>query len=103
MTTLDALNIASPADFTAALAEVFEHAPWVAAQAATARPFPTVAALHAAMFAAVEAAPVEEQASLGLDGVDDAGFDAMNRDYRARFGIPFILCIRRHGRASLLR
>lgn len=131
MTTLDALNIASPADFTAALAEVFEHAPWVAAQAATARPFPTVAALHAAMFAAVEAAPMEEQmrflcghpelagaaarqgtmaafsaeeqASLGLDGVDDAGFDAMNRDYRARFGIPFILCIRRHGRASLLR
>ena len=131
VTTLDALNAASPADFTTALAEVFEHAPWVAAQAAAARPFPTVAALHAAMFAAVEAAPVEdqvrflcghpelagaaarrgtmaafsaqEQGSLGLDGLDDAGFDAMNRGYRARFGIPFILCIRRHGRASLLR
>lgn len=131
MTTLDALNAASPADFTAALAEVFEHAPWVVAQAVAARPFPTVTALHAAMFAVVEAAPVEEQvrflcghpelagaaarrgtmaafsvqeqASLGLDGLDDAGFDAMNRSYRARFGIPFILCIRRHGRASLLR
>lgn len=131
MTTLDALNAASPADFTAALAEVFEHAPWVAAQGAAARPFLTVTALHAAMFAAVEGAPVEEQvrflcghpelagaaarrgtmaafsveeqASLGLDGLDDAGFDAMNRGYRARFGIPFILCIRRHGRASLLR
>jgi len=131
VTTLDVLNAASPADFTAALAEVFEHAPWVAAQAAAARPFPTVTALHAAMFAAVERAPVEEQmrflcghpelagaaarrgtmaafsvqeqASLGLDGLDDAGFDAMNRGYRARFGIPFILCIRRHGRASLLR
>ena len=131
MTTLDALNAASPANFTAALAEVFEHAPWVAAQAIAARPFPTVAALHAAMFAAVEAAPAEEQvrflcghpelagaaarrgtmaafsaeeqASLGLDGLDDAGLDAMNRGYRARFGIPFILCIRRHGRASLLR
>ncbi len=131
MTTLDVLNAASPADFTAALAEVFEHAPWVAAQAAAARPFPTVTALHAAMFAAVEGALVEEQvrflcghpelagaatrrgtmaafsvqeqASLGLDGLDDAGFDAMNHGYRARFGIPFILCIRRHGRASLLR
>ena len=130
MTTLDALNAASPAGFTAALAEVFEHAPWVAAQAAAARPFPTVTALHAAMFAAVEAALIEqqvrflcghpelagaaarqgtmaafsaaEQASLGLDGLDDAGFDAMNRDYRTRFGIPFILCIRRHGRVSLL-
>ena len=129
--TLDALNDASPAGFTAALAEVFEHAPWVAARAAAARPFATVTALHAAMFAAVEAAPVgeqarflcghpelagaaarrgtmaalsaEEQASSGLDGMDDAGFDAMNRDYRARFGIPFILCVRRHGRASLLR
>ncbi len=129
--TLDALNAASPADFTAALAEVFEHAPWVAARAAAARPFPAVTALHAAMFAAVEAAPRDEQlrflaghpelagaaarqgtmaafsageqASLGLDRWDDAGFDAMNRDYRARFGIPFILCVRRHGRASLLR
>ncbi len=136
MTTLDALNTASATDFATALAEVFEHAPWVAAQAATARPFPTVAALHAAMFAAVERAPAaeqarflnghpelagaaarqgtmaafsaQEQAASGLDGLDDAGFDAMsfdamNRDYRARFGIPFILCVRRHGRASLLR
>lgn len=110
---------------------MFEHAPWVAASAAAARPFPTVTALHAAMSAVVDAAPatdqvqflcghpelagaaarggvmaafsVAEQAASGLDGLDDAGFGAMNRDYRARFGIPFILCVRRHGRASLLR
>ena len=131
MTSLDDLNAATPAAFTAALGAVFEDAPWVAAHAAARRPFPTVTALHAAMFAAVEDAPrdeqmrflnghpelagdaarrgtmaafsVQEQAGLGLDGWDDAGFDALNREYRARFGIPFILCVRRHTGASLLR
>lgn len=128
--TLDELNGTSAEDFTAALAEVFEHAPWVAAQAVGGRPFPTVTALHAAMFAVVEAAPRDvqveflrghpelsgaaarqgamaalsraEQGLLGLAARDDAGFTAMNQEYRARFGIPFILCVRRHDRATLL-
>lgn len=133
MTTLDALNASNAAGFVAALGAVFEDAPWVAERAAAARPFATVAALHAAMSAAVEAATPEaqteflaghpdlagaaarrrtmgafstgEQAALGLDALDDARFawfEAMNREYRARFGIPFILCVRRHTRASVL-
>lgn len=133
MITLDALNAADAAGFVAALGTVFEDAPWVAERAAAARPFPTVAALHAAMFTVIEAASFDrqtaflaghpdlagaaarrramgafstgEQAALGLDALDDARFarfEAMNREYRARFGIPFILCVRRHTRASVL-
>lgn len=131
--TLDALNAASPQDFAAALDGVFEHAPWVAERAAAGRPYPTVVALHQALFAAVEAETPErqraflaghpelagdaaraqrmaafsagEQAALGLDRLDDARvqqFAALNQAYRARFGIPFILCVRRHTGASVL-
>lgn len=49
---------------------------------------------------------VAEQGGAGLDALSDAEyarFDAMNVAYRDRFGLPFILCVRRHGRASLLR
>ena len=48
--SLDALNAADPASFVAALGAVFERAPWVAKRAAARRPFPTVTALHQAMF-----------------------------------------------------
>src|SRR5438105_4846379 len=59
--TLDALNTASPEAFVAALAEIFEHAPWVAERALAARPFATVADLHAAMLGAVSAASEGQQ------------------------------------------
>jgi 2-oxo-4-hydroxy-4-carboxy-5-ureidoimidazoline decarboxylase len=129
LVTLDGLNTASAADFAAVLGEVFEHAPWVAEQAASARPFATVAALHDAMMAAVISAPDDrivaflrghpelsgaaalagtmashstaEQAGLGLDRPAD-DIAALNAAYTARFGIPFIVCVRRHTRASLL-
>ena len=129
--TLDDLNAAPTLD---ALAGIFENAPWVAQQAAARRPFATVAALHQAMFDQVAAAPepqqrafldghpdlagaaartramaehsTAEQASLGLDSLDDAGFArfaAMNDAYRARFGFPFLIGVRRHTRSSVLR
>ncbi len=130
--TLDELNTASAADFTAALGAVFEDAPWVAEHAAAARPFATVAALHRAMLAAVETAPPErvlaflrghpelagasaaagtmggdstaEQAALGLDrpAGEGAAIAGLNAAYGSRFGFPFILCVRRHTRASVL-
>ncbi len=127
---LDALNAAPPADFAAALGAVFEDAPWVAEQAAAARPFATVAALHEAMCAAVRAAPPErvasflrghpelggaaamagdigaasmaEQSALGLQRPEDDALSTLNRAYSGRFGFPFILCVRRHTRASIL-
>lgn len=58
---LDTLNQMQAADFAAALAETFEHAPWVAEAAAAKRPFATVTALHEAMMGALNAAPQERQ------------------------------------------
>src|SRR5262249_31318020 len=47
--------------FVATVGDVFEHAPWVAERAYTARPFASVAELHGAMMQAVHAAPRERQ------------------------------------------
>jgi len=46
-----------------------------------------------------------EQASVGLDTLSDEDFDRFHRlndAYRARFGIPFMICVRRHTRDSIL-
>ena len=119
--------------FVAALGEVFEHAPWVAEAATSGRPYPTVTALHDAMTQAVRQAPAErqrafigghpelgsrvkraeltghsrsEQGALGLDRLSAQEFDRfsrLNAAYREKFGIPFIICVRRHTRDSILR
>lgn len=55
---------------------------------------------------AMTASSVAEQGGLGLDRLSDAEFDrfeALNTAYRARFGFPFIICVRRHTRDSILR
>lgn len=47
-----------------------------------------------------------EQASAGLDRLSEveyATFHRRNDAYRAKFGIPFIVCVRRHTKASILR
>jgi 2-oxo-4-hydroxy-4-carboxy-5-ureidoimidazoline decarboxylase len=130
--TLDQLNHSSNQDYVAALADVFEHAAWVA-EAAAGRPYPTVAALHEGMMRAVREAPTEhqlgfirghpelgskvaradlttdsqsEQGGLGLDRLSEeefARFSKLNAAYREKFGIPFIICVRRHTRDSILR
>ena len=71
--TLAALNRAKREEFTAALAAVFEHSPWVAEAAWPAAPFALIDALHAAMVAAVRAAPVERQLALIQTHPDLAG------------------------------
>lgn len=46
-----------------------------------------------------------EQGSLGLDKLSDsefARFGELNAAYRAKFAIPFIVCVRRHTRDSIL-
>src|SRR3954453_11048334 len=58
---LDDLNAVSPEEFTAAVGDVFENAPWIAAAAADRRPVATITDLHAAMMDAVRAAPRETQ------------------------------------------
>jgi 2-oxo-4-hydroxy-4-carboxy-5-ureidoimidazoline decarboxylase len=132
--TLDELNRMEEDAFTAALADVFEHSPWVAQTAAAARPFASLEALYAAMAGAVHGANPErqmalirahpdlagkaarggdltadsklEQTSAGLDRLSEeefAAFHRLNNAYRDKFGIPFIVCVRRHGKESILR
>ncbi len=131
--SLDALNAMSEAAFADALGPIVEHAPFVAAASAADRPFPTVEALHRAMFARIEgAAPadrlalvrnhpelagreaesgamtsesVSEQGSAGLDRLsteEARRLRALNTAYRERFGFPFLICVRRHTRRSIL-
>ena len=57
--TISDLNVCSRDDFVAALANIFEYSPWIAEQAASARPFAGVKALFEAMKAAVDHAPSE--------------------------------------------
>lgn len=130
---LDVLNRASTADFCAALADIFEHSPWVVEAAAARRPFGGVADLMAALAEAVRAAGLEqqlalirahpdlagkaaraggltahstaEQAGAGLDRLSDeeyADFHRLNDAYRVRFGFPYIICVRRHSKDSIL-
>lgn len=132
--TIADLNSLSRDEFVAALANVFEHSPWIAGQVATQRPFAGINALFAAMKATVERAPAEsqlalikahpdladktqraagltsesdaEQNSVGLDRLSDAEYDTferVNNAYRAKFGFPYIVCVRRHTRDSILR
>ena len=47
-----------------------------------------------------------EQAGAGLDRLNEAefaNFHRLNDAYRAKFDMPFIVCVRRHGRESILR
>jgi 2-oxo-4-hydroxy-4-carboxy-5-ureidoimidazoline decarboxylase len=47
-----------------------------------------------------------EQASAGLDSLSEqefAQFTRLNDAYRAKFAVPFIICARRHTKASILR
>ena len=47
-----------------------------------------------------------EQSSAGLDRLSDdefAAFHRLNAAYHAKFGMPFIVCVRRHGKDSILR
>jgi 2-oxo-4-hydroxy-4-carboxy-5-ureidoimidazoline decarboxylase len=58
------LNRMPAEGFVAALGEIFEHSPWVAAGAAPGRPYAGVDALHRAMVAVVAAAGRERQLAL---------------------------------------
>src|SRR5262249_14603781 len=59
----------------------------------------------AARAGALTADSTAEQASAGLDRLSEqefARFHRLNGAYREKFGIPFIICARRHGKESIL-
>jgi 2-oxo-4-hydroxy-4-carboxy-5-ureidoimidazoline decarboxylase len=132
--SLDQLNAANKAQFVTALGAIYEHSPWVAEAVVAKRPFATLVALHEAMMEAVrsadEAAKLKllkahpdlagkaaragsitadskgEQASAGLDRLNDKEFETfhrLNQAYAKKFGFPFIICVRRHTKDSIFR
>jgi len=121
MPKLAELNALDRAEFTRIVGPVFEHSPWIAARTAAQRPFSSREALHAALIdtvakasdeeklslirahpeligdAHLTAASQAEQASAGLKDVhaeEAAQFREYNRQYRERFGFPFVICAR---------
>lgn len=62
--SLDALSALPQAEFTARLADIFEHSPWIPERTWAARPFADIDALHAAMLTVLNNADEAEQ--LGL-------------------------------------
>lgn len=109
---------------------VFEHSPWVEARAdgrpssgdrhrdlmavvhdatpderlALIRAHPELAG-KAAVDGTLTQASAAEQASAGLDRLtpdEFARFHALNTAYRARFDMPFIICVRRTDKAGIL-
>jgi 2-oxo-4-hydroxy-4-carboxy-5-ureidoimidazoline decarboxylase len=71
--TLEEINRGDAAAFVAALGEVFENAPWLAARAATARPFASSQALAEALMATLAAASADEKQTLIAAHPDLAG------------------------------
>ena len=62
--SLGELNRLGQDDFTAALDNVFEHSPWIAARVAAARPFLGVKQLFDAMASVVASMPEDQQRAL---------------------------------------
>ncbi len=116
--------------FIARYAPMFEHSPWVVERAADRRPLrdlheglmkvvdeasgddqlalirahPQLAG-KAAVEGALTRASRAEQASAGLDRLtreEHDRFQELNAAYRARFGFPFVICVRRTDKAGIL-
>ena len=55
--------------------------------------------------AGLTAESTSEQSSVGLDRLSDAEYEAferVNNAYRSKFGFPYIVCVRRHTKDSIL-
>jgi 2-oxo-4-hydroxy-4-carboxy-5-ureidoimidazoline decarboxylase len=119
--TLDAINAMSVEDFVAAFGDVAEQSPWMAHQAAEARPFASrdalVAAFEAALrrsdetsqLALIRAHPdlatrakltqdsSREQADAGLDSLTPEEFSRFtdcNKAHWEKYGFPFIFAVK---------
>ena len=123
------LNVLSRPAFVDAVGWVFEHSPWVADRTWQQRPFGSIEALHRAMVNEVEqatkaeqlallrahpdlgagkkmsAASVAEQTGAGLDQLsaeDHERLGRLNREYRERFGFPFLFAVKGSTRRNVL-
>jgi OHCU decarboxylase len=130
MPKLAELNAMDRLEFVRVVGPVFEHSPWVAARTESQRPFSSSAALHAALVETVAkasdeekvclirahpdligdseltAASKSEQASAGLQDAtaeEAKQFREYNRQYRERFGFPFVICARLNKKDAIAR
>ncbi|HYD95349.1 MAG TPA: allantoate amidohydrolase [Noviherbaspirillum sp.] len=62
--TLEQLNVCAPHEFVRALGGIYEHSPWIPAQAATRRPFASLTALKRALQTTVDDADEDRQLAL---------------------------------------
>jgi 2-oxo-4-hydroxy-4-carboxy-5-ureidoimidazoline decarboxylase len=130
MPKLAELNAMDRVEFVRVVGPVFEHSPWVAARTEAQRPFASRETLHAALVATVDKASDEEkvclirahpdligddeltvtskseQASAGLQDAtreEAKQFREFNRQYRERFGFPFVICARLNKKDAIAR
>jgi 2-oxo-4-hydroxy-4-carboxy-5-ureidoimidazoline decarboxylase len=130
MPKLAELNAMDRVEFVRLVGPIFEHSPWVAARTEGQRPFASREALHAALVATVEnstdeekiclirahpdligndeltSASEREQASAGLQDANPEEakqFREFNRQYRERFGFPFVICARLNKKDAIAR
>ncbi|MBD2461545.1 2-oxo-4-hydroxy-4-carboxy-5-ureidoimidazoline decarboxylase [Oscillatoria sp. FACHB-1407] len=123
------LNAISQTDFVAAIGDVFEHTPAIAATVWNHRPFNNVNHLHqtlvmvmhqlsrAEQLALIQAHPdlgskakmaeasVQEQIGAGLNHLTPDEYERflhLNQAYKDKFGFPFIIAVRHHTKASIL-
>jgi 2-oxo-4-hydroxy-4-carboxy-5-ureidoimidazoline decarboxylase len=128
--TIENLNSLDREAFVSAIGWVFEHSPWVAERAWSARPFANAEALYRGMVEQVERALLEEQLALlrahpdlgtrarasdasaaeqggvGLDRLTPQEFEELQRlndDYRAKFGFPFLYAVKGSTKHDILQ
>jgi 2-oxo-4-hydroxy-4-carboxy-5-ureidoimidazoline decarboxylase len=121
MNTIAAVNAMDARAFAVAFSDVAEHSPWVAKQAAAARPFASRDAMIAAFEQSLHKATTDmqlllirahpdlagrakltsdsqnEQKGAGLDTLtleEFSRFTALNDTYKSRFGFPFIFAVK---------
>ena len=126
---LSHINAVPRHEFVRVVGPVVEHCPWVAKRAEARRPFASLGSLHTAICEALANATTDEQltvirahpdlvgdavltaeskgeqATAGLSDLsaeEAALFDRYNRDYKARFGFPFVICARLNKKDAIL-
>lgn len=119
----------SQEEFVEVLGAVFEDTPTIARQVWHQRPFADVTQLHQSMVEVVKdmsrdeqltlirahpdlgskakmaQASVQEQAEVGLDRLSPEEYDrfeSLNRAYKDKFEIPFIVAVKNHTKTSIL-
>ena len=120
MATLEQINLYTPNQFIQLFGEIFEHSPWVAQKALTARPFSSLDDIYETMKVIVELsskqqklalilehpelgtrlqisnASVKEQAGAGLNALTPDEFNrisSLNARYTEKFHFPFIIAV----------